>query len=158
MTIQRATIRRVRAQGLASLAALMLASTAAHADSPPYFGTSGPYVLGFEGISQYDGAAFGRNFFPPNTMGAVGGAQYMESSNGAFAVYNKSNGTRLSLTSDVTFWASAGQTGTNGNARVMYNASASRWVAVALGSDKKGLQIAVSDTDNALGAWKSVKF
>ena len=29
-------------------------------------------VLGFEGISQYDVAAFGRNFIPPDTMGAVG--------------------------------------------------------------------------------------
>ena len=125
--------------------------------APPQVG-SGSYTLGFEGISQYDGASFQRNFIPPDTMGAVGMTQYVETSNGAYAVFNKSTGARLSLVSDVAFWAAAGQTGTNGDSRIMYNASAQRWVAVAFGANAKDLQIAVSDTDNALGTWKSTKF
>jgi len=40
----------------------------------------------------------------------------------------------------------------------MYNAAASRWIAVSFGANTKDLQIAVSDSDNALGGWKSVKF
>jgi hypothetical protein len=124
----------------------------------PVFNAGSPYVLGFEGISQYDGASFGRNFIPPDTMGAAGRTQYVETSNGAYAIFDKNNGNRLSLVSDVAFWAAAGQTGTNGDSRIMYNAAASRWIAVAFGANAKDLQIAVSDTDNALGTWKSTKF
>lgn len=125
--------------------------------SPPVFG-NGPYVMGFEGISQYDGASFGRNFIPPDTMGAVGRTQYMSTTNGAYAVFDKATGNRTALMSDVQFWANAGQTGANGDSRIMYNADASRWVAVSFGQSVSDLQIAVSDTDNALGGWKSVKF
>ncbi len=123
----------------------------------PYVG-AGTYTLGFEGVSQYDGATFGRNFIPPDTMGAVGMTQYVETSNGAYAVFNKSTGARLSLVSDVAFWATAGQTGANGDSRVMYNAAAQRWVVMSFGGNAKDLQIAISDTDNALGTWKSTKF
>jgi len=124
----------------------------------PVSNVGSPYVFGFEGVTQYDGASFGRNFIPPDTMGAVGMKQYMATTNGAYAVFDKYTGARLSLTSDTAFWAAAGQTGANGDSRIMYNADAKRWVAVAFGSNVKDLQIAVSDTDNALGGWKSVKF
>lgn len=123
-----------------------------------FVSSSGSYLLGFEGISQYDGASFGRNFIPPDTMGAVGLTQYVATTNGGYAVFDKNTGNRLTLTSDVAFWAAAGQTGTNGDTRIMYNATASRWVAVAFGQSVADLQIAVSNTDNALGAWQSVKF
>lgn len=123
----------------------------------PYV-SSGTYSLGFEGVSQYDGASFARNFIPPDTMGAVGMTQYVETSNGAYAVFNKSTGARLSLVSDVAFWAAAGQTGANGDSRVMYNAAAQRWVVMSFGGNAKDLQIAISDTDDALGTWKSTKF
>lgn len=116
------------------------------------------YAFGFEGVSQYDGAAFGRNFIPPDTMGAVGLTQYMETSNGAYAVFDKSTGNRLSLMSDVAFWAGAGQVGANGDSRVMYNAQAQRWIAISFGASVSDIQIAISDTDNALGGWKSTKF
>jgi hypothetical protein len=118
----------------------------------------GPVLLGFEGVSQYDGATFARNFIPPDTIGAVGRTQYVETTNGAYAVFDKATGARQSLVSDVAFWAAAGQAGANGDTRVMYNAAASRWVMVAFGANTKDLQIAISDTDNALGTWKSTKF
>lgn len=127
-------------------------------ESAPVSNVSSTFTLGFEGISQYDGAAFGRNFIPPDTMGAVGRTQYMETSNGAYAVFDKYTGAQLSLVSDVAFWAAAGQTGANGDSRVMYNAAASRWIAISFGANTKDLQIAISDSDNALGGWKSVKF
>jgi len=128
---------------------------------PSSGGYSAPGVklgISFEGVSQYDGASFGRNFIPPDTMGAVGKTQYMETTNGAYAVFDKATGTRTSLVSDVAFWSTAGQTGSNGDSRVMYNASAERWIAISFGANAKDIQIAVSDTSNALGPWKSTKF
>lgn len=127
-------------------------------ESAPVSNVSSNFSLGFEGISQYDGASFGRNFIPPDTMGAVGRTQYFETSNGAYAVFDKYTGQRLSLTSDVAFWAAAGQTGANGDSRVMYNAAASRWIAISFGASTADIQIAISDTDNALGSWQSTKF
>ena len=112
----------------------------------------------FEGVSQYDGASFGRNFIPPDTMGAVGKTQFMETTNGAYAVFDKATGVRTSLVSDTAFWATAGQTGANGDSRVMYNAAADRWIAISFGANTKDLQVAISDTSNALGTWKSTKF
>ncbi len=127
--------------------------------APVSNGSSSGFTMGFEGISQYDGAAFGRNFIPPDTMGAVGRTQYFETSNGSYGVFDKYTGARLSVVSDNAFWTAAGQaTGTNGDSRVMYNAAAGRWIAIAFGSNTKDLQIAISDSDDALGTWKSVKF
>lgn len=127
--------------------------------SAPFFNApSSPYLMGFEGISQYDGASFSRNFIPPDTIGAVGKTQFMETTNGAYATFDKTTGIRTSLVSDVNFWAATGQIGSNGDSRVMYNANADRWVVVAFGANAKDLQVAVSDTSNALGTWKSVKF
>ena len=70
---------------------------------PSSGGYSAPGVklgISFEGVSQYDGASFGRNFIPPDTMGAVGKTQYMETTNGAYAVFDKATGTRTSLVSE----------------------------------------------------------
>lgn len=126
--------------------------------APAVFNAAQGYLIGFEGVSQYDGASFNRNFIPPDTMGAVGMTQYMQTTNGAYAVFDKATGARQALMSDVAFWATAGQTGASGDSRVMYNADAQRWLVVSFGANAKDLQIAVSDTDNALGSWKSVKF
>jgi hypothetical protein len=122
------------------------------------FGPGSPVFIGFEGSTQYDNALLARNFIPPDTMGTVGGSQYVVTTNGSYSVYDKSTGNRLAIMSDTAFWAAAGQTGANGDTRIMYNADAHRYVMVAFGANTKDLQIAVSDTDNALGTWKSTKF
>jgi PEP-CTERM motif len=133
-------------------------STDTNGASAPVSYSTGVYVRGFEGISQYDGAAFGRNFIPPDTNGAVGKTQFMETTNGAYAVFDKTTGARLSTVSDVAFWQAAGQTGANGDSRVMYNAAAQRWIAISFASNAANIQIAISDTSNALGTWKSTQF
>ena len=125
--------------------------------APVAFG-QGSVAIAFEGISLYDTISFGRGFIPPDTMGAVGKTQYLEISNGAVAVYDKATGTQTSLVSDVAWWATAGQTGAQGDNRVMYNAAADRWIAVGFGANVADLQIAVSDTSDALGTWQSTKF
>ncbi len=120
--------------------------------------SAGAYRLGFEAVNAYDAVGFSRGFIPPDTMGAVGRSQYVAVSNGAYGIFDKSTGARQSVVSDLTFWAAAGQTGSSGDSRILYNADSSRWVIVAFGANAKDLQIAVSDTDNALGTWKSTKF
>ena len=181
--MQKFTKRRIVAAG--AFAGLLLASTSASAQfvakpslvapkgatirSPldisldqngkavPEFG-NGPVGIMFEGVSQYDGAVLGRNFLPPDTNGAVGQTQYLEVSNGAYSVFDKYTGAQQSLISDVAFWAAAGRTGANGDSRVMYNAAAGRWIVASFGASVADIQIAISDTDNALGGWKSTIF
>ena len=124
----------------------------------PGSGSSGNVVRSFDGISQYDVAAVARSFIPPDTMGAVGLSQYMETSNGGYAVYDKATGARTSFVSDVAFWATAGQIGANGDSRVMFDKASSRWIATSFGANVSDIQIAVSTTSNALGPWTSTKF
>lgn len=131
--------------------------------SAPISAPSTGLVLGFEGISQYQNAANGRNFIPPDTMGAVGTTQFVELLNGGFAVYSKATGAQLQYMTDTAFWAAAGGQQTNGDPRIMFNANMNRWVALSFGaatgaSTIPNLQLAVSDTDNALGGWNSTVF
>jgi hypothetical protein len=119
---------------------------------------AGSVRIGFEGISQYDAAGFARNFIPPDTMGAVGKTQFLSVLNGGVGVFDKATGASLAKISDVAFWAKAGLIGTSGDPRVMYNAQANRWIVAAFGANPKDLQIAVSDTHDALGGWKAVTF
>ena len=126
--------------------------------SPQLNAPGSAVFIGFEGSTQFDNATLARNFIPPDTMGTVGGSQYVVTTNGSYSVYDKATGNRLGIMSDTAFWAGAGQTGANGDTRIMYNADAHRYIMVAFGANTKDLQIAVSDTDNALGGWKSTKF
>ena len=122
--------------------------------------SSGAVVISFEGISQYDVASVGRNFIPPDTIMAAGKTQLVEFVNGGFAVFDKVTGTRT-FTSDTDFWNNrvVGVSGTpNGDQRVMYNANAGRWIALSFGPNTKDIQIAVSQTSDALGAWKGTRF
>ena len=121
--------------------------------------SSGAIVMSFEGISQYDVASVGRNFVPPDTIVAAGKTQLVEFVNGGFAVFDKSTGSRT-FTSDTSFWnTKAGLAGIpNGDQRVMYNADADRWIALSFGPNTKDIQIAVSQTSDALGAWRGTSF
>ena len=120
---------------------------------------AGALSIGFEGISQYDVASVGRNFIPPDTIGAAGRTQYAQFVNGGFAVYNKADGTRAAFTSDTAFWQAAGQAGIpNGDQRVLYNSKANKWIAISFGPNTKDLLVAVSNTSDPLGPWRSTKF
>ncbi|CAM3165976.1 PEP-CTERM protein-sorting domain-containing protein [Sphingomonas antarctica] len=140
-----------------SAAVPLLAGSIGTQRQSPAFVPNGVVVKSFEGISQYDVASYSRNFIPPDTMGAVGKTQYSEFVNGGFAVFDKS-GTVVKAISDVAFWNAAGQTSANGDTRVMYDKSADRWIALSFASSVANIQIAVSDTANAAGTWKSTVF
>ena len=116
----------------------------------------------FKGVSQFDlRGILGGSFIPPDTMGAVGATQFMETTNGVYAVYSKTNGALQSKVDARAFWASAGMTdgsGLNGDARVLFDKPSQRWIALQFGASVADIQIAVSNSSDALGGWKSTKF
>lgn len=125
--------------------------------------------LSFEGISQYTTRALngGFSFIPPDTMGAIGATQFMETTNGGYAVFDKATGTATQVISDGAFWTAAGQPQgvypnglpmANGDSRVLYDARSQKWIVESFGANLDTIQIAVSTTSNALGPWKSTSF
>ena len=133
-------------------AAALLSTSLAHAAA----GVS----LSFKGVSQFDlRNLLGGSFIPPDTMGAVGASQFMETTNGVYAIYSKTDGTLQSMMRADTFWANAGATGgLNGDARIMFDAPSQKWIAMQFGASVADIQIAVSATSSATGAWSSTKF
>jgi hypothetical protein len=141
--------RQLRAGVLAVSALTVVASAAAQ----------GVFVRGFEGSSQLDNCALNECFRPPDTMGAIGTTQFMEFSNGSISVYDKATGAlaapRVSM---ATFWAAAGLPGgANGDQRVLFDHYTNRWIANGFGPTGNLINIAVSDSANALGGWKSTQ-
>ena len=139
----------------ASALALSIASSALAASS---------FIAGgFDGQSITSTASLGAGYsIPPDTMGAVGTTQFVETLNGSFSVFSKT-GTQLAFTTGNAFWQAAGATSfsgsyTRGDPRVLFNSNLNRWVATAFGGDVSYLNIAVSDTADALGPWKATTF
>ena len=116
------------------------------------------FVRGFEGTSQLDNCALGQCFRPPDTMGAVGTTQYMETNNGSIAIFNKATGALTSRESMPAFWTRVGLPGgANGDQRVLFDHYTNRWIMNGFGSSGNLINIAVSDTANASGTWKSTQ-
>ena len=114
------------------------------------------FVRGFEGTSQLDNCALGQCFRPPDTMGAIGTTQFLETNNGSIAVFDKATGALTSRVSMPSFWASAGLPGgANGDQRVLFDHYTNRWLMIGFGSTTNVINVGISDTSNALGAWKS---
>lgn len=112
--------------------------------------------VGFEGTSDYDSRALGRGLIPPDTMGAVGTTQYVQLINGSFSVYDKATGALAApRIGDSTFWTNIGGGATGGDPRVLFDKPSNRWLAIGFDASGANLRIGVSETDNALGAWRS---
>lgn len=116
---------------------------------------------------------------PADGNGAVGVNYFVEFINGAFSVYNKSDGSPVVQISDMDFWSNAGPggTGTGGitfsssdavsDPRVIYDPSSQRWFASqvkfnATATDPTLLSdyylLGVSDTDDPSGSWHVFSF
>jgi hypothetical protein len=124
-------------------------------------------AVSFNGISQVDVRSlhFGFSEIPPDTMGAIGATQFMETSNGAYAVYDKTTGVRTMLIGDGAFWAAAGQPASNGfagfsngDSRVLFDKQSQRWIVESFSASLEDIQIAVSNTSDATGGWQSTSF
>ena len=127
---------------------------------PKYLSSTASVGLSFKGVSQFDlRNMLGGSYIPPDTMGAVGTSQFMETTNGVYAIYKKSVGSLVSKMRSDTFWANAGATGgLNGDARLQFDKTSQKWIALQFGASVSDIQIAVSTTSDATGPWKSTKF
>jgi PEP-CTERM motif len=116
-------------------------------------------ILGFEGTGQLGNCALNQCFRPPDTMGAVGTAQYLESSNGSFQAFDKTNGALLQTWSMPNFWGNAGLPAAGlGDNRVMFDTFSQRFMVIGFGGTTNVINMAVSATSNALGPWNATSF
>lgn len=112
---------------------------------------------GFEGTAQLDNFSLDGAFRPPDTMGAVGLTQYVETTNGSVTVYDKASGTVLSRVGANAFWQAAGASGSAGDQRVLFDMYTNRWIMNGFCASTNEVCIAVSDTSDALGTWRATK-
>ena len=114
------------------------------------------FINGFEGTGLLDNVALGNAFRPPDTMGAVGTNQFLESTNGSYTVYNKYTGAVQQRISFGNFWSNAGQSASaNGDQRILFDHYTNRWISIGFGASVSDINIAVSSTSDAMGPWKS---
>lgn len=110
----------------------------------------------FEGTSDYDTRALGVGLIPPDTMGAVGLTQYVQLLNGSFSVYDKATGALAApRITDSAFWTSIGGGTTGGDPRLLFDRQTNRWLAVGFDATGANIRIGVSETEDALGVWRS---
>lgn len=115
------------------------------------------FVRGFEGTSQLDNCALNQCFRPPDTMGAVGTTQFLETNNGSITIYNKATGGVLSRVDMPSFWTAAGLPGgAGGDQRVLFDHYTNRWLMIGFGPTGNIINVGVSDTASAMGTWKAV--
>ncbi|MDB6054117.1 MAG: hypothetical protein JWN25_1640 [Verrucomicrobiales bacterium] len=101
---------------------------------------------------------------PSDCNGTIGPNHFVEFINGTFAVYNRTNGFRVFLSSDVSFWQNAGIT-FDANAfvsdpRLIYDPTSARWFACQIDVPVSGINnrvlLAVSKTSDPTAGWRAV--
>ena len=124
--------------------------------------------LNFTGVTLTDGIALtGGPYVPPDNSAGVGPDHLVQLINGAFAVYDKTTGSRQELISGRQFWIDAGIDPGPGianlgtfNQRVLYDPASGRWLAAALTgqSVNNSVLVARSDSADPTGNWKALGF
>jgi|GEM_PF-490781 len=116
-------------------------------------------------ILNFDGMPFGvgGGGVPPNTHGAVGLSQYVQTVNGAYQVFDKATGASvLGPTAISAIWGGFGgvcQTAGQGDPVVLYDHVANRWlVSQFAGAAPTDACIAISTTSDATGAYNRYAF
>src|SRR2546421_9568916 len=82
----------------------------------------------------FTGTTFSQSgYIPPDTNGAIGPNHFVESVNGAFAIYSRT-GTLVSRVNPNTFFDPDGPQGNNGvfDPRIVYSRQFDRWFATAM--------------------------
>ena len=116
--------------------------------------------------ANFDGGGNVDAVLPPDTNGAVGKTQYVQWVNLSFAVYDKTTGAKvLGPVNGNTLWQGFGgpcETTNDGDPIVLYDHLADRWFmsqfALPGGSQGYWQCIAVSQTEDAMGAWNRYAF
>lgn len=115
--------------------------------------------------SSFAGSTYGidSTIIPPDTDGAVGRRHIVELLNGHYAVYRKSNGSRIASSSLDQFWRDAGAPprGFAIDPRVVFDPVANRWYASTLslnsGNAPDDLLFAVSRDDDPTQGWAAFR-
>jgi hypothetical protein len=115
----------------------------------------------YEGI--FAGEATGLRFAPPDTVGAVGGAFYVQAVNDGLAVYDKATGTRLLIVPTNALWKGFGggcEANNDGDPTVNYDVLANRFIIAQFSvSTSPFLQcVAVSATADPTGSYHLYAF
>jgi hypothetical protein len=144
-----------------SLCALLLAGTSLPAQPTVTIGQNYP-------SSTYN---VNSTALPPDANGAIGSKQFVEFINGTVAMYNKTNGVRMTRKTDVKFWADAGVIVSSDSAvtdpRVIFDPLSQRWYATQVDFDatasdptleSNDFLFALSDTSDATGTWHGFSF
>src|SRR5262245_2783550 len=97
-------------------------------------------------------------FRPPDTTGAVGPLHYVETLNGRYSVYCKSDGVRVQTDTLDGFWAAAGAPHSGAfsfDPRVQYDAASGRWFACSTdnGRGPNNFLVAVSNASDPTLGW-----
>jgi hypothetical protein len=111
---------------------------------------------------------------PPDCNGTIGPNHFVQFVNGIFAVYNKTNGVRVQIETDLDFWASAQVSIDTSewdvtDPRVIYDSTSQRWFASQVDVDvleqefnndlgSNQFLLAVSLTSDPTGQWQGVMF
>ena len=117
---------------------------------------------------EFDGIGFGYSSFcncmPPDNDGAVGTTQYVQFTNGAYEVFDKSGNSLLGPLDGNAFWSGFGgacQTDNSGDPVIRFDAAAQRWVIsqFALNNSAPDYEcVAVSTTADATGSYHRYAF
>jgi hypothetical protein len=125
------------------------------------------FGVGFDGVGNgFSGpqGTFTVQYAPPDTNGAAGATQFVQIVNTAFAVWSKSTGSVVyGPVATNALWKGFGggcETNNDGDAVVVYDKAASRWVISQFSvSTTPYLQcVAVSASSDATGAWYRYAF
>ncbi len=133
-------------------------------------------------LGQAPALAIGQNFvsstynlnvtsLPPDPNGAVGPRHFVEFINGAFNVYNKTNGLSVKRITDLKFWSNAGVVLSTDDGvsdpRVIYDPASQRWFASMVDFSTSALDpalfandflVAVSAGSDPTGQWHGFLF
>jgi hypothetical protein len=106
--------------------------------------------LNFDGVGA-------NGYAPPDTDGSVGTTQFFEMTNVEFAIYDKTSGNLLLGPALIhTIWSGFGgecESGDGGDPIVTFDKAADRWLVSQLPSAYDGWCVAISQTDDATGAY-----
>jgi hypothetical protein len=135
----------------------------------PQWAVAATIGLNFTARTLFDGARLNSNagYAPPDNAGGVGPTAVAQLINGAYAVYDKTNGSLLQEKSGRQFWLDAGvDPGTAivnlgaFNQRILFDPVSGRWFAAALTGESidNSVLVARSDTADPTGSWQAFKF
>ena len=105
-------------------------------------------LLNFRGIVRSEASGT----FPPDTHSAIGPNHFVEVTNGAWSIYNRTTGSRISIAS-----LGALLPGGSGDPRILFDQHSGRWIAIDSDFSQR-IAIAVSATNSPQGAWFRTTF